>query len=206
MPRKLSFQHRKGKKKTKRCKSASHAPPPLPPCNSDLSVVPLPMGWTQQKVNEKHTFCKLSQVSSSSASPMAVSHSLNVFNDFSWVLYVYKNRINPSTCNALKDIPSQLTPDRVSDLLKALDCLPICAGQPDSNFIEMIRAKKGKITSSHGESVAFLDSSPIEEPLIWRQSAHPSAKLLAILRSVMIANGTETISVRYIIDGPKNPL
>ncbi len=44
------------------------------------------------------------------------------------------------------------------------------------------------------------------EPLIWRQSAHPSAKLLAILRSVMIANGTETISVGYIVDGPKNSL
>ena len=93
---------------------------------------------------------------------MAVSHSLNVFDDFSWVLYVYKNQMDPSKCDALKEFPSQLTPDRVPDLLKALDCLPICAGQPDSNFIEMIRAKKGKIMSSHGESVAFLDSSPIE--------------------------------------------
>ena len=101
-------------------------------------------------------------MSGSSASPMAVSHTLTILSNFSWVLHVHKNQVDPSTCRALKEFPSQLTPDRVSEMLKVLDHLCVCAGQPDIRFIEMIRAKKEKIVSSRGETVAFLDSSPIE--------------------------------------------
>lgn len=65
-------------------------------------------------------------------------------------------------CEALKEFSPQLTPDRVPKVLKALDHLHVCAGQPDSHFIEMVQAKKERILSSHGETVAFLDSSPLE--------------------------------------------
>ena len=65
-------------------------------------------------------------------------------------------------CSALKPFSSQLTCDKLSELLLTLDRLPVCAGQHDSHFIEMITAKKEKIMSAKGETSAYLDEHPVE--------------------------------------------
>ncbi len=48
--------------------------------------------------------------------------------DYSWILHVYKHQVDP----AQVDSP---------------DGLPLCCGQYDLQYIEMLRAKKGKIVA-----------------------------------------------------------
>ncbi len=38
----------------------------------------------------------------------------------------------------------------------------ICAGHPDNHFIEMIKAKKGKLLTVGGEIGSYLDDNPVE--------------------------------------------
>ena len=203
MPRKRVFQHRKDKERKKRLQVHKSISPP-PAHTFDFSTVPLPLGWTQHEANEKRVFCKLSQVSGNSATPVAVSHTVSVFADFSWVLHVYNNQVDRTTCEALKEFSPQLTPDRIPEVLKALDRLHVCAGQPDSHFIEMVEAKKERILSSHGETVAFLDSSPVElNGTTYPKTVRTSKcqKSLVILRNVILAKATETVSAQCTVVG-----
>lgn len=48
------------------------------------------------------------------------------------------------------------------ELISTLDRLKICAGQPDMNFVSMVRAKKGKVLSSDGTVVASVDNMPVD--------------------------------------------
>ena len=173
MPRRLRFQHRKDKERRQRVERCN-PPTPSPivtteqPASTslipDFSKVSVPdgSGWAYQTANGKHSFCKLSSLSGSSATPMSVSHTVKVFNDYTWSLHVYSNKVETSTCATLKHFPSHLTSEKLLDVLTTLDRLPVCAGQPDPHFIELLQARKGKIVSNSGQTVAYLDSSPVE--------------------------------------------
>ena len=41
--------------------------------------------------------------------------------------------------------------EKLTKLLKLLDRLMTCAGQPDDNFVHMVLTKKGKILSPNGK-------------------------------------------------------
>ncbi len=131
----------------------------LPP---DFASVPVPNGWIYQSSNNKHVYSKLCQVSGSSAIPSVVSHSLNVFEDCTWSLYVYTNRVEVENCVALSRFPSHLCPDMLRNLVNSVDKLPVCAGHPDTHFVEMLQGKKGVILASNGQTVAYLDHSRVE--------------------------------------------
>ncbi len=50
----------------------------------------------------------------------------------------------------------------MGDCQAHIDRIKICAGQPDPNFVSMVKAKKGKVYSSGGTVVAIVDSMPVE--------------------------------------------
>ena len=58
--------------------------------------------------------------------------------------------------------PVKLSPDTVSDLLNKLDSLRLCVGNPDSRFIQLLKAKKGKIVATNGSVSAYIDGTPTE--------------------------------------------
>ena len=59
-----------------------------------------------------------------------------------------------SGCAVLSSFPERLTCETISTLLSKID---ICCGQPDENFVNMIKVKKGKIISCDSRVACFLD-------------------------------------------------
>ena len=51
----------------------------------------------------------------------------------------------------------QLIPDTLSSLLSSIDRLGVCAGQPDTHYVQMISAKHGVVKSRNGDISATLD-------------------------------------------------
>ena len=177
MPRKKGFQHRK--KKERQLRQCHQQATQAASENSDirsgadnslstLSDVSLPnSSWVIQESPGKKTFCKLVQadnsIASSSAPPVSISHSLSVFlANGSWILYVFNHRVDPSTVPALSHFPSHPDSEQLNSLLNKIDGLPICCGQSDSQYIEMLNAKKGRILSVRGDTSAYLDNGPLE--------------------------------------------
>ena len=107
-------------------------------------------------------YCKLSQIDGKSATPVGVTHTLTVHDDRTWSLHVHGQEVKPSHCNAIINFPSKLSPDVVAVLLKKLDSLCVCAGNPDPRFVQLLKAKKGSIVSADGTPSAYIDSTTIE--------------------------------------------
>ena len=63
-------------------------------------------------------------------------------------------------CQPFLSFQATQTPEQLSSLLSTIDSLPICCGHSDVQYIEMLRAKKGKSLSVHGEISAYLDDVP----------------------------------------------
>ena len=101
--------------------------------------------------------CKVSTVPTVSTQPIVITHCLTVHEDLSWSLYVHNRQVQPQICPALQSVPQILTSDSLNNLLQLLDRLHVCCGQPDSHFISMVNAKKGKIISSNGNVAASMD-------------------------------------------------
>ena len=91
-----------------------------------------------------------------STQPIVITHCLTVSEDLTWELYVRNRRVQPQMCQALRSVPQFLTSDSLNNLLQLLDRLHVCCGQPDSHFISMVNAKKGKIISSDGKVAASI--------------------------------------------------
>lgn len=62
-------------------------------------------------------------------------------------------------CSALRSFPVLMDAEHLLELISTLDRLKICAGQPDMNFVSMVRAKKGKVLSSDG---TVVDNMPVD--------------------------------------------
>ena len=90
---------------------------------------------------------------------MVVTHSLVVTQDLSWTLTVHGKKVDPQTCSALSCTPSTLSTATLQTLLSILDTAAVCPGHPDQQFLSMLEAKKGKLSSRDGCTVvAYVDS------------------------------------------------
>ena len=52
--------------------------------------------------------------------------------------------------------------EKLTQLLKLLDGLKICAGHPEDHFVHMLMAKKGKILSHNGKVAVYVDNTRVE--------------------------------------------
>ena len=126
------------------------------------SIVLPNSAWIKQSSQGGLAFCKLCQLAGSSAAPFALTYTLQVFQDGTWLLYVHGKKIDRNACAALHSFPETLSPTELSNLLQVLDKLHICAGHPDPHLVEMVSLKKGKIVSKNGEVAAYVDENPVE--------------------------------------------
>ena len=116
--------------------------------------------WSDQTqdLDEKIVLCRMTHTSEQ----LKITHSLSINADLSWSLFVNQRRVEASTCGALRTFAGPMSADMLSQMLLTLERLPLCAGQPDDHFMHMILTKKGKITSSKGEVVAYVDNAHVE--------------------------------------------
>lgn len=102
-------------------------------------------------------FCKFSSVTSANSQPVVITHCLRINPDLEWVLYVHGNQLDSHMCSALSNFPPNLDLPTLESLLAQIDRLNICCGQPDSHFVSMVNAKKGKILTGNGKVTARVD-------------------------------------------------
>ena len=115
--------------------------------------------------------CRISR----KAQPLTVTHSLTINADLSWTLFVNQHKIDADTCVALRSFAGPLNGVKLSQLLATVDKLLICAGQPDDHFVRMVLAKKGKVLSSNGKVVAYVDNERVElNGELYPQTVHTS--------------------------------
>ena len=93
---------------------------------------------------------------------LVVTHSLTVKRDLTWILNIHNHLIDPQKCAVLQSVPKVLSSTSLNGLIELLERLHVCCGQPDSHFLSMIEAKKGRIVSANGNVSAYMDSySPV---------------------------------------------
>ena len=107
-------------------------------------------------------YCKLSEIDGTSASPVSITHTLTVNYDQTWSLHVHGQTLTPDFCHAIASYPSKLTPEQATSLLRRVDTLKVCMGNPDDRFLELLKAKKGSITGPDGSASAYLDDTPFK--------------------------------------------
>ena len=113
--------------------------------------------WVIQALDSDLGICKLS---CNSSQTFVVLYNVIIKPDHSWTLKVYGRQVDRSRCSALSEIPIQLSMETLQSLLALLDTCNICAGNPDSDFVRMAEAKKGKLFSKNGDRVvALVDTS-----------------------------------------------
>lgn len=180
MPRKKKFQHRKKDKKVKRLKLKSRSNPSpsklqSPPTDLTVEVldptaslqqisaaVVLPSSeWINQSPSDfgKLQLCKIPR---SCSQPLRIACNVTVHSDLSWSLFVYDKQIVQPMCSALRSFPTLMDSENLNLLLSAVETLKLCVGQPDPNYVSMVKAKKGKVSSLGGSVVAVLDNIPVE--------------------------------------------
>ena len=178
MPRRKRFQHRKKNEKEKRMKSETSNNSPLQlqslPEDSTVEVCSLQQLSTALTLPSREWInrspegldmiqvCKNSQASCSSSQPLRIIYTITVSSDLAWSLFVYDHKINLSECSALNSFPILMDAKSLNKLVLTVDSLHVCAGQPDHNFVNMIRAKKGKFSSSDGTVSAVIDDMPVQ--------------------------------------------
>ena len=90
---------------------------------------------------------------------MAVTRSIVVKADYSWILHVNNHHVDPQNISLLVEVPPILDADSTASLLQTVCKLNTCAGNPDPKFINLAKSKKnGQFLSNKKEVVAYLDS------------------------------------------------
>ena len=102
-------------------------------------------------------------VQSSSAQPLVISHTVTVHSDFTWTLTVHGHVVSQEQCSAIFHMRVIASVPDLSQLLVQLDQLSVCPGHPDPHFVAMANARKGKLTSSSGDTAAYIDRNAAVE-------------------------------------------
>ena len=90
-----------------------------------------------------------------------VTHCLIVHTDLTWSLYVHNHDLTQENCSQLKTLPKGLSVESLNFLLQQLERLHVCSSQPDSHFVSMVNARRGKILSHDGRVVAYTDNCSV---------------------------------------------
>ena len=114
--------------------------------------------WSDQSPAnlEKLVLCKISQLPGR-PQPVGITRCVTVGTDLTWSVFFEQRYIDVSKCTTLNSFSPTLDASTFSQLLKNVDELRLCEGQPDNHFVKMVTAKKGKILSNDGKFVAFVD-------------------------------------------------
>lgn len=131
-----------------------------------LNDIALPCGWLSKSDHSlgavaTQQLCKVAtNVASSSSQPMVVQCSLSLQSaDNTWKLYVHGKELNALTNDHLSNIPVVLgSCADLQALINVIDSLCVCPGNPDIEYIKVIKQRKGVIKAADQQEVsAYLD-------------------------------------------------
>ncbi len=106
-------------------------------------------------------FCKVSDIG---LYPM-VTHCIYVSSDLTWQVLVHKTRVVQEKCSVLENIPMNLNVESCQQLVETIERSPVCSGNPDPHFVEMMK-HKGKTnvdTELHSDLLSVLTSDVIKK-------------------------------------------
>ena len=159
--RRSRFQHRKAAQRRIREQKVEDAPVTLPNKN-----------WSCQELSGRTVYFRMDLNVLEKPKPIctpeppahvSATHTVTVFDNGSWTVHFYRNQVDRTKSNVLNTLPANISSRQVTELLSKLDKKgSICAGHPDNHFIEMIKAKKGKLLTVGGEIGSYLDDNPVE--------------------------------------------
>ena len=134
----------------------SSSPPELNRLVQFQRSIKLPTSWSDHSPENLENIL-VCRISSSKTVPLRITHCLRVAKDLSWSLFINQHQVDVSRCSPLSAFPSAMTVPCFSQLLSDLNRFSVCAGNSDSHFVRMVSAKKGKVVSSSGSIVAYVD-------------------------------------------------
>lgn len=105
---------------------------------------------------------------------MAITHTLCVYKDITWRIFIHCIDAKKSICVPLKYLKGELD---VQERYFTLWHLSMCLSHPDQHFVEFVNYKNGKIVSKDNSTVAFLDTSAsvIMNGEMYSQTVRPSS-------------------------------
>ena len=123
----------------------------------------LPEGWSSNfnsKSDDDATLdiYRIEHNSSSPSQPIIISHCLTINYDLTWILYVHGHKVHKELCKPLESFPDILDSSAINELVKGLDFLNVCIGNPDTHFIELCGSDTGQIKGRDGNVTAFKDT------------------------------------------------
>ena len=149
-----------GPRKKTHVKTLKQEDPPAPVYPSQwISHVSIPEDWTSVPHETELRLCQISSQDVPSVSPLAVTRSIVVKNDCSWMMDINNHFVDPQNISSFVEVPPLLDAVSTTSLLQTLCNLNTYAGNPDPKFIKLANSKKnGLFLSSKKEVVAYLDS------------------------------------------------
>ena len=111
----------------------------------------------QDPVLESVAICKLSEGLSTASQSLLVTHCIVIKDDLSWSVSVHGAQVDASNCGLLSKRPPKMHMQYLQSLVSLLDTCATCPGHPDSQFVDMVEAKKGQLMSKDSKCVSKLD-------------------------------------------------
>ena len=125
--------------------------------------ITLPDGWINQTsgIDQCIRVCKLKNQPLESNEPVVVELCLVVKTDGSWSVYSRGCCLGASSCQLLANVPAHLISETLPSVVKLLDGCSICMGNPEEEYCELAKSRKGSFKDSSGKTVkASLNSTP----------------------------------------------
>ena len=124
-------------------------------------LLSLEIPWSDHSEDNQARFVKVTdQGTAGQTQPLAVTHCIDVNDDFTWKLYIHGQEVSKERCSVITGIAHTVTNEAdIRQLFVLISNSNVRAGHPDDHFVDMVNAKKGKIQSKGGENLAYLDSS-----------------------------------------------
>lgn len=137
--------------------------------NLKLETISTPDSW---KVFSDSTRVEYYQLKSTQNGMLHVATNVIIHTDLSWNV-IYRGMKVSATCNILTEFPQTITDSRtVQRLLERVDQAVICPGNPEDVFVAVCKKRGGTIKGQrgHGDTVAFIDESPVTDS---KGQSHP---------------------------------
>ena len=161
-PHKIELEAVHAEESTPSSSSEEFKPPTLSsseatPVPAEAIHVPIPLGWTDVSSESEQRFCEITRQDIPDTPPLVVARSLVVQPDSSWMVHVHGHQVDQAHILSFLEVPSEICPATTATLLSTVATLAVCAGNPESQFVELAKQKSGNFLSSTGEVVAYID-------------------------------------------------
>lgn len=112
------------------------------------SLSSLPSSWIIASTNPL-TLCKL-RIQEEQTRGARITATLSLTSDLEWTLVFLDKEISSNLCPLLHELPSKLTSVAVVHrMMLLIDSAKVCVGNPDAQFVELLRHR---LLTIHGSS------------------------------------------------------